>query len=114
MKKVWKFELETAGEQRVMMPLKAEILSVQVQRGIPCLWALVDPDQESDATETRTFLIFGTGHPIPEQRINIVYVGTYQQLVGNFIGHIFEKINSPCRKKTQTSQKPSSPLPCRS
>ena len=44
MRTIWKYELAMIGRQTVPMPADAEILSVQVQAGVPCLWALVKPD----------------------------------------------------------------------
>jgi len=51
-KTIWKFTLDLVDEQQVSLPKDAEILSVQVQNGNICLWALVNPEAEK---ETRYF-----------------------------------------------------------
>jgi len=87
-KTIWKFKLETTEIQEIEMPMYAEILCVQTQNEIPCLWALVDPTAEK---EIRHFEVFGTGHPIEQDhpyRRN--YIGTYQLCGGDFVLHVFE------------------------
>ena len=44
MKTIWKFQFENKGMFGLDMPKGAEILTVQTQEGIPCIWALVDPN----------------------------------------------------------------------
>lgn len=88
MHQIWKFPIKTTDEQTVEMPKNAKILTVQVQKGTPCIWAEVDT--EASKVE-RKFLVYGTGHtmrnPAQEQ-----YIGTYQQLDGNLIWHLYEDI----------------------
>ena len=43
MQVVYKYKLEWKPIQIVKLPLK-RVLTVQIQDGTPCLWALVDPD----------------------------------------------------------------------
>lgn len=70
------------------MPADAQILTVQVQHGVPCLWALVTPDNEPS---TRVIEIFGTGHPVNENMsIERVYIGTFQLRDGALVFHAFE------------------------
>ena len=91
MKTIWKFELQSEDKQNFEMPLDAEILSVQVQNEKPCLWALVDTEEEM---ETRYFEIFGTGHRVGvDMGVDRKFIGTYQLLNGSFVGHVFERIN---------------------
>lgn len=89
MKKViWKFGLETTDNQEIEMPIGAEILTVQNQVGIPCLWALVDP---TAIKEKRTFEVFGTGHPIHyDMGVSRNYISTYQLHGGSLAFHVFE------------------------
>lgn len=91
---IWKYELETTDIQKLELPKGAEILTVQVQKGIPCLWALVDPSIEIPK-ERRVIAIFGTGNFINSiaHFSGMKYIATYQLLAGNFIGHVFELIN---------------------
>jgi hypothetical protein len=86
MKKIFKYVLKTTDVQSVEMPKGAEILSIQTQNDDPCIWALVDPEQEM---EYRIFRIFGTGHDVMgDDTLN--YIGTYQQYGGSLVFHCFE------------------------
>jgi hypothetical protein len=83
---IWKFQFPVQDEFELGMPEGAEILSVQVQNGMPCLWAAVKP---GNGMEKREFAVRGTGHeftPIFKE----VYVGTFQLHGGAFIGHLYE------------------------
>ncbi len=84
-KTIWKFELNG----RVEMPVGAKILCCQSQKGVACLWALVNPEGE---TEDRRFIVHGTGHPVPDESER--YIDTYQELGGALIWHVFEKVQS--------------------
>ncbi len=88
MTKVYKFPLEISDEQKVSMPEGAKVLTVQVHKGWPCLWAECNPDKEP---VFRTFLIRGTGHPIDDD-IKKEYIGTIQMLDGSIVYHVFERL----------------------
>lgn len=81
---IWKFSLPVRGEVELLMPIGAHILTVQMQYGEPCIWAMVNPDT---ILALRRFRIYGTGHPITQQG---TYLGTFQIPDGNFVGHVFE------------------------
>ena len=81
---IWKFPLFVSDEQSVDMPADAAILAVQVQNGVPCIWALVGP---SFAPEPRTFRMVGTGHEFDG---NGKHVGTFQLASGALVFHLFE------------------------
>lgn len=83
---VWKFALKIADVQGIDMPVDAKILAVQVQRGTPCLWALVN--KTGIIPERRTFAIYGTGHPIPDEPGT--HIGTFQVDGGTLVFHVFE------------------------
>lgn len=87
MKTIWKFRLEVTDEQEVEAPIGMTPLSVQIQRGEPYLWALVSPEA---STVMHTVHIHGTGHPVAERYADH-FVGTFQQLGGAFVGHVFCK-----------------------
>lgn len=81
---VWKYELKHSVLQKLELPVGYKLLDVQVQRGIPCLWVLVDPK----ADKTPIFIrILGTGeeteHPLKE------YAGTFQTNGGDLVFHVF-------------------------
>lgn len=58
---IWKFPLSTTDRQVLAMPRGATLLSVQIQRGVPCLWALVD---STSPMGKRYIAVYGTGNPI--------------------------------------------------
>ena len=92
MKTIWKYSLETTDLQIVEMPLGAKILSVQVQHEKPCLWCLVNPDDNSVIIK-REIHIVGTGHEIDWSGLQADYIGSYQLQEGQFVGHVFELKN---------------------
>ncbi len=71
------------------MPIGAELLTVQIQGGKPCLWAMVDPAKDQSE---RHIEIFGTGNPIEESILERKYIGTYQLHGGSLVFHVFELI----------------------
>ena len=88
MKTVYKYPIAIEDFITLELPKRAVVLCVQMQQGQPNIWALVDPEQP---TETRTFLMVGTGHPIMEESyFRMVYVGTFQLHEGELVFHLFE------------------------
>jgi len=85
MRTIWKFPFAVEGEVVLRMPKGARALSVQTQNEVPCVWALVE---STAAVEPRRFRIFGTGQRIEGQ--SLVFVGTFQQLSGTLVFHLFE------------------------
>lgn len=84
-KTIWKFPLSRASDiSEVPMPIGAQVLTVQLQHGNPCIWALVDPTAE---VEIRRFRMAGTGHSLDETGRHI---GTIQMAGGDLIFHFFE------------------------
>lgn len=86
MKRIFKYALAVEDQQSIVMPSGAEILTVQMQGGEPQVWALVD---DTNDKHQRTFLIFGTGHPVIDNPGN--YVGTFQLRNGALVFHVFVK-----------------------
>lgn len=83
---IFKYILKETDCQRVSMPRGAKLLSVDVQRGSLCLWAIVAPDEPH---KERIIFIYGTGHPFPdEDDCPQMFLGTVQQ--GQLVWHIFE------------------------
>lgn len=81
---IWKFELPLVGDIKLKMPVDADLLCVQLQRGNPCLWIECDP--ESPRVH-RNFQWVGTGHET--SRIGI-YVGTVQLAGGDLVLHLYD------------------------
>jgi len=77
---VYKYEVKPI----MLLPKGAEILTMQMQHGVPTLWALVDPENE---LEDRLIDIVGTGWDVKE---NTKYVCTYMD--GPFVWHAFERL----------------------
>ena len=93
MKKViYKYELNPYHAiTELMLPIGAKVLCVQTdgKTDCPCIWALVDNDQEQ--LEGRVFGIIPTGTPFNDEGCE--YVGSFQIGGGHFVGHVFEKLN---------------------
>lgn len=89
MKKIYKYPIAVDDTQAVKMPEGAEILTVQLQGGFPCLWALVDTEKPIKEFYIKTF---GTGHEVPETGYERKYIGTYQLEGGALVFHVFQTI----------------------
>lgn len=86
---IWKYQVNPKIT-KFNMPKGAEILTVQNQNGIPCIWALVNPENEE---EERYFEVFGTGHDVPvDIGIERKYINTFQLEGGSLVFHLFERI----------------------
>lgn len=85
MRAIHKFPLKVTDYQKIQLNKEAELLSVQVQKNIPCLWALVEPN---NPTTEITIRIIGTGHPIEEDE-KLSFINTIQLLDGTLIFHVF-------------------------
>jgi hypothetical protein len=86
--RIFKYELEVTDEQQILLPEHARILSVQVQNGRLCLWALVNDGALTN--RRRTFRVVGTGHPVPDNEY-LAFLGTVQMHGGALVFHVFEK-----------------------
>jgi hypothetical protein len=84
MKTIWKYELAILDEQDISAPADWEPLSVQLQRGVPCLWAAVDSDKP--VIQHRLW-IHGTGHKMSE--MDRLFVGTFQMPDLGLVFHVF-------------------------
>lgn len=84
MRKIYKYRLPEAPGVLITINEKIiEVLSVQYQNGIPTIWAIVDPDDTSVATE---IMSFGTGWELPNGAER--YVGSLQDPEG-YVWHYF-------------------------
>lgn len=88
-KTIWKFTI-TPTKLTVKMPKGAELLSVQTQNNMACIWALVYPENKP---EERFFEVFGTGHDVPcDMGIDRKFIGTFQLDAGSLVFHLFERL----------------------
>lgn len=90
MKVIYKYPLAAANLQTIKMPEDAELLCVQMQKGEPCLWAMVDP---SKSDEDRRIEILCTGEEVIEDMgVDRKYISTIQAFDGTYIYHVFERL----------------------
>lgn len=97
MSKIFKYPLpDVADSITVRMPLGSRILSLQVQDGIPCLWAIVVGTDKMVDVE---FKIVGTGWDFTEEfpvgdgfAWRAQYIGTVQ--LDELVWHYF--LNARC------------------
>jgi len=82
---IFKYPVNITDEQMVAMPKGAEILSVQVQHGSACLWAMVNTENPNTF---RRINIKGTGHPIHGELGT--FIGTVQFDNGVLVFHVFD------------------------
>ena len=88
MRTIWKFPVPFSGGN-IIMPKGAKVLTLQMQYGVPTLWAEVDPDATID--EIHHLVVYGTGHLIDPGAGN--YLGTFQE--PPFVWHAYDTIVSP-------------------
>jgi hypothetical protein len=91
---VWKFTIGAGtGQQRIKMPKGAKLLTVQVQNGVPVLWALC---AEEAPLVDRKLWAYGTGDALPRA---CPYVATLQ--IGAAVLHFFDLGESPLHTTLQ-------------
>lgn len=84
--RIFKYEVPVRGS--VLMPKKARIIHLDLQHGVPMMWALVTPGELED---WRNFIILPTGGEI--LYTGIVHIGTFLVDNGALVWHVFEKID---------------------
>ena len=88
MKVIYKYAIQLAPMQGVVMPRGAEILDVQVQRGEMQIWALVV--DKRDQVQRRVY-VHGTGCQIDPELADIIvkknHIGTVQ--MSGYAWHVF-------------------------
>ncbi len=84
MKSIWKFSLTIQDSQKIKIPAGSKILSIQMQNGIPCIWALVNPD---DSKRDKTIRIYSTGRRVESHHGD--FIGTFQ--TGPLVFHAFDE-----------------------
>jgi hypothetical protein len=85
---VYKYSIKP-GTSALTLPSGAEILTVQVQRGEPQLWALVDPDAPP---VSRGLIVVGTGQQFSVDK-PLKYIATFQLEQGALVFHAFEVLS---------------------
>lgn len=83
---IWKYQLHPETES-FDMPRGANVIAVDVQYGVICLWCEVDTAQPK---EQRKFEVIGTGHKYPAGFETLEYIGTVKLDGGTLIFHVYE------------------------
>ena len=83
MKTIYKYPFEVKNEFTLAMPEGAQVLTAQLQREAPCIWAIVDIDNHM---VEHKFILLGTGRTFLEEGLK--YISTFQQRP--FVWHLFE------------------------
>lgn len=82
---IYKYPLEMCPVQTISAPI-SRVLTVQVQNGKPCLWAVVDKTQAEKPSE---IYLCGTGTQDGYSFEDLTYIGTTQMY--HFVFHWFYK-----------------------
>lgn len=87
---IYKYGVVPNGELfSLQLPPAATVLTVQLQRGQPVMWVLLNPEEKP--IKERQFLLVGTGHEHPSAVFQFSrYVGTFQLDEGSLVLHLFE------------------------
>lgn len=80
---IFKYQLDVTDIQKIRLHKDAQILSIQDQHDIVCLWALVNLEAPM---EERTIEMYGTGHDVPAGRTHLGSVQNHDR----FVWHVFE------------------------
>ena len=86
--KIYKYDL-VWGHTDLELPTGSQILSFDIQYGVPRIWALVDP-HPNIRKETRRFVLYGTGHEVAEDKYDLMFIGTALMDDGALVWHVFE------------------------
>lgn len=84
---IYKYPLETFSNE-IELPWGAEPLTVQMQDGVPVLWAKFDPERGGSQKVKRTFILVATGYEFPFED-GSYYIATIQMKNG-LVWHVFE------------------------
>ena len=85
METVYKYPLGMPNDDiTIEMHEGAEILYIEVQHGIPCLWARVNTNKP---IERKHFRMAGTGHPLNNAG---KHIGSFLMEEGKLVFHLFE------------------------
>lgn len=82
---IYKYPFPIGDRFTLALPKGFQILSVQVQNGTPCIWALVKTESPEEIVR---FRVFGTGHDITNVK-TCIHVGTIQ--MGSYVWHVFQE-----------------------
>lgn len=81
---IHKFPVPYGTHGNLRLPASAQVLTVQMQNGVPQLWAVVTAD--APPSSHRGIFIIGAGFELPAETGN--YIATFQD--GPYVWHVFE------------------------
>lgn len=87
MKTIWKYPLVIDDEQVIQAPCGAQLLSIQVQNDVVCLWCLVE---SLNPPSPLKIILKGTGHPCNNTTTGYSYIDTFQLDGGKWVFHAFK------------------------
>lgn len=98
-KTIWKYRLPRDGQTIEIHEHIVEVLHIGAQDGVPCLWAVVDPQRPRDGyTEV---VAWGTGWPLPDDvYAECDYWGSCVDGAG-YVWHYFAAARFPERVYTE-------------
>lgn len=82
--RILKWELKLVGMQTLEIPAKSKIMTVQMQRQVPCIWTSCD---ESLPMAKLDVVLLPTGYETPDWP----YRGTIQLDGGALVFHVFTR-----------------------
>lgn len=93
---VGKYPVEVRDIIEVQMPAGALPLHFDFQRGVLCVWAVIDPDALE--VETKRFRMAGTGHDLDVGETPIRFMNTLLLHGGELVFHFFELGHTPTKE----------------
>lgn len=91
MNKIYKYSLPVQEKYSIELPKGANIIRVEDVDGLFFLWAIVDPDAE---TEMRHLEFYKTGQPIETPLVDLIFLGTCKLFIMQELClYVFENIN---------------------
>ena len=86
MKVIYKYPVEiTSNPIKIGLPIGSQVLTLQMQGDIPCIWISHTKPKHGQCQELHTYQWFGTGHEeIPD---TAKYIGTIQ--IREYVFHLF-------------------------
>ena len=85
--RIFKFRLKSETEQIVRMPAKSEIMDIQMQNGVPVMWALVDDSSEIIDVKIN---MYWTGEELRKSNSEEIFLATVQD--GEIVCHFFMEV----------------------
>ena len=85
--RIFKFRLKRESEQIVRMPAKSEIMDIQIQRGVPIMWAFGNDNNEVIAVKIN---MYWSGEEMRGSKSEETFLATVQD--GGRACHFFMEV----------------------